>query len=435
MIALTEAPPVPAQPAIEVGRTLAGLVPEDLARLYGTPFYVYDLDVITERVAALRSALPFGVEVAYAVKANPSPAVLRHLARLGIGADVASGGELEAAIRAGFDARKIVFTGPGKTDAEIGRAVRLGIRALTIESLEELDVVLQLATLAGPRQGLLLRVAVEESSEGLPIISAAGSAKFGLTLDELDEALDRLHLGGAIGMPGAPFELLGLHAFGASNVLDARAIAEHVRWLAATAERVSRRHGVRLPLVDAGGGLGIPYQPTEDPLDLDDLGRLLRRELDSWIDRATLARSTLLLEPGRFLVGPAGAYLTRIVRTKQRGDRTIAIADGGIHHLLRPALVGQDQRVVPVGDAAGREPEARVDVVGPLCTGLDVLGAAIQMPSVVTGDLLAVLDSGAYGFTESMPWFLSHPVPAEVVVEGGVHRAARLRAEPRSSWP
>jgi diaminopimelate decarboxylase len=435
MIALAEAPPTPIHPAIEVGRTVAGHDPDDLARLYGTPFYLYDLDVVSRRVAELRAALPAGIELAYAVKANPLPAILQHLARLGLGADVASGGELDAAIRAGFDARRIVFTGPGKTDAEIGRAVRVGVRALTIESLEELEVVLQLSSLAGPRQGLLLRVAVEESGEGLPIISAAGSAKFGLTLDEVDQAIDRLHLSGAIGIPGAPYELLGLHAFGASNVLNPRQLAAGVEWLAAAAGRVAQRHGVRLPLIDAGGGLGIPYREAEEPLDLDQLGRLLRRELDSWADRPALSRSTLLLEPGRFLVGPAGTYLTRIVRTKQRGDRTIAITDGGIHHLLRPALVGQEQRIEAVGEAAARPPAGEVDVVGPLCTGLDVLASRARLPCVESGDLLAVLDAGAYGFTESMPWFLSHPVPAEIVVEGGIHRAARLRAEPRSSWP
>jgi diaminopimelate decarboxylase len=414
-----------------VGARVAGLDPADLARLHGTPFYLYDLDVVDARLDVLGAALPAGVEVAYAVKANPSPAVLRHLARAGLGADVASGGELDAVVRAGFDARRIVFTGPGKTDAEIARAIRLGVRALTIESLEELDVVLQLAPLAGPHQGLLLRLAVDEASEERAIISAPGSAKFGLTPDEVETAVDRLHLAGAIGGPGTPYRLLGLHAFGASNVRDAGRLVEAVRWLAHRAEQVASRHGLQFAVLDAGGGLGIPYAGDEEPLDLASFGDGLRRELKTWGDRPGLAGTMLLLEPGRFIVGPAGVYVTRVVRTKRRDGRTIAITDGGVHHLLRPALVGQDHRVVPVGEASRREPDATVDVVGPLCTGIDVLASRVSMPQPRTGDLLAVLDAGAYGFTESMPWFLSHPVPSELVARDGVVSVARLRAEPR----
>ncbi len=141
-------------------------------------------------------------------------------------------------------------------------------------------------------------------------------------------------------------------------------------------------------------------------------------ELATWHGRTGLADARLLLEPGRFLVGPAGAYLARVVRTKPRGGRTMAIVDGGIHHLLRPALVGEPQRIVAVGEAARRDTALPTSVVGPLCTGLDMLSLEVSLPALRSGDLLAVLDAGAYGFTESMPLFLSHPMPAEVVVSG-----------------
>ena len=167
-------------------------------------------------------------------------------------------------------------------------------------------------------------------------------------------------------------------------------------------------------------------------MDLGRLGEGITDELATWAARAGLGDSRLLLEPGRFLVGPAGAYLTRIVRTKPRGGRTMAITDGGIHHLLRPALVGEAQRIVAVGDAAGRAAGTPSSVVGPLCTGLDMLAADVTLPDPRSGDVLAVLDAGAYGFTESMPLFLSHPVPAEVVVSEGIARVARLRQEPGS---
>jgi diaminopimelate decarboxylase len=424
-----------AHPRIDVGVSVAGLDPAALVRDHGSPLYVYDLDVVTDRVAMLRAALPSTVEVAYAVKANPSPAILRHLAGLGVGADIASAGELAVVTRAGFDMRRVLFTGPGKTDAELGAAIRAGVRAITVESLEELDVLLELAPLAGRHQGLVLRLTAEEASrgaEGTPIIGAGGASKFGLLRDELDEAVDRLLLAGAIGGQGSPYALLGLHAFGASNVRDADRLLDGIRWIATQAEDVARVHGQRFGLIDAGGGLGIPYADDEAPLDLDRLGRGVANELATWSGRTGLADARLLLEPGRFLVGPAGAYLTRVVRTKTRGGRTMAITDGGIHHLLRPALVGEAQRIVAVGDAARRGDDTPASVVGPLCTGLDVLASEVSLPAPRAGDLLAVLDAGAYGFTESMQLFLSHPVPAEVVVTGGIASVARLRQEPAS---
>jgi diaminopimelate decarboxylase len=432
---LVECLAVPAtrHPRIEAGARVAGLDPERLLARFGSPLFVYDLDILTARVGEVRAALPSAVDLAFAVKANPSLAVLAHVARLGLGADVASGGELEAVVRAGMPVGRIVFTGPGKTDAELAMALRLGIRALTIESLDELDVVVDLAGMARPDQGLLLRLAIDGAEEERPIISGSGASKFGLAADEVDEAIDRLHRAGAIGGRSAPFRLLGLHAFGASNVLDAAVITAAVQRLAARAEEVGRRHGLPIALLDGGGGLGIAYGEAQPELDLARLGRDLRTELATWQARGPLAGATLLLEPGRFLTGPTGACLVRVTRTKSRGGRTIAIVDGGIHHLLRPTLMGEAQQVVAVGTSAGGPSRGLVDVMGPLCTGLDVLGAALPLPDLRRGDILAILDAGAYGFTESMPLFLSHPQPAEVVIERGAPHLARPRLDPVES--
>jgi diaminopimelate decarboxylase len=435
---VTDAVPPPdagtVHPMIEAGMKVGGMNPADLVRAHGSPLFVYDLDVVSARVAALRAALPVNAEVAFAVKSNPNPALLGHLAGLGLGADVASMGELEAVTRAGFDLRKVVFTGPGKTDAEIARAIRSGIRALTVESLEELEVVIDLASVAAPRQGLLLRLAIEgagTAAEATPIISGPGAGKFGLTPDEVDQAVDMLQLAGAIGSAGAPFELLGLHAFGASNVREAARLVDGVRNLAARAEALAAKHGLKVRLMDGGGGLGIPYADLEAPLDLEALRDGLAAEVATWASRPGIAGAGLLFEPGRFIAGPAGASLMRVVRTKQRGGRTIAVTDGGIHHLMRPALIGEAQRTVLVGEAATREGAAAADVVGPLCTGLDVLATDVTMAVPRTGDIVAIRDTGAYGFTESMPYFLSHPIPAEVCLRDGRVVAARPRQAPR----
>lgn len=413
---------------IEVGPLVAGHDPAALLAEFGSPLYVYDLAVVRRRVAQLRSALPPRAEVAFAVKANPSPLTLAALAGEGIGVDVASGGELAAVLRAGFGPSSICFTGPGKTDAEIEAALDVHIRALTIESLDELEAVLARAHTATPGQGLLLRLSTDGGAETRPIIGGAGQAKFGLTDGEADDALRRLRESGALG-PGGRFRVLGFHAFGASNVLEAADLVEGLRRLSARAEALASDHGLDVRLLDMGGGLGIPYQDGEAELDIAALGAGLADELGTWGSRPSFREARVLLEPGRWLVGPAGAFVVRVVRTKVRDGRTIAITDGGIHHLARPALVGEQQRVVAVGRHAQPGAHVSTDIVGPLCTGLDVLAEGVALPGVVRGDILAVLDAGAYGYSESMPFFLSHPIPAEVVIDGKTVHVSRARVE------
>jgi diaminopimelate decarboxylase len=408
---------------------VAGFDPRELVAAYGSPLYVYDADVLRRRAAALRMVLPSGTEIAFAVKANASPGVLSTLSRAGLGADVASGGELRAALRAGFPAGSIVFTGPGKTDAELHAALRAGVGGLTLESLDELDAVISMAGLARPGQGLMLRLTTEGDAEGTPIISAPGNIKFGLTDAEADEAAHRLRVAGVLA-PEGPFVLRGFHAFGASNVLDASVLVEAAADLARRAERISAQHDLDLEVLDAGGGLGIPYADDEDALDILALGEGLAAEMATWTDRPGLGQARLLLEPGRWLTGPAGAYLCGVIRTKVRGGRHVAISDGGIHHLLRPRLVGQDHRVRALGLLADVAPTAEVDLVGPLCTGIDILASGIEVPQPRPGDLFAVLDAGAYGYSESMPLFLSHPIPAEVLLDGERVSISRERVEP-----
>jgi len=207
--------------------------------------------------------------------------------------------------------------------------------------------------------------------------------------------------------------------------------------------RLALAVGTTLRLVDAGGGLGIPYEPHDESLDLARFGQRLARLDEGWALDPVVRETRVLLEPGRFLLGAAGAYLARVVDRKTVDGSTVVILDGGVHHVLRPALVGQEHRIRLVGRARGLDGVARrpepsskaipVTVAGPLCSGLDVLAAGALMPLPDPGDLLAVLDVGAYGFTESMPWFLSHPVPAEVAIRAGRAELIRSRLEP-SSW-
>ncbi len=412
---------------LRAGR-LAGFSPDDLAERFGTPLYVYDLDVVGRQVAALRAVLPPAVELAYAVKANPALAVVAHLGRLGLGADVASGGELATVARAGIAAERIVMTGPGKRDDELRAAVGAGIRAITVESPGELARLEAISATAGRRQPVMLRAAVSEGDrlERVRLVGDDGAGKFGMDGADLLRAA-------RLATTSPHLELLGLHAFGASNVLDASGLVEHVAATVASARRVALAVGASLRLVDAGGGLGIPYEPHQESLDLVSLGAGLRAITAGWPADPVLRDARLLLEPGRFLVGPAGAYLSRVVDHKTVDGSIVVILDGGVHHVLRPALVGQEHRVRAFGrqaDGAGNGRLQPVTVAGPLCSGLDVFSQAAVMSPPEVGDLVAILDVGAYGFTESMPLFLSHPIPAEAAVRGGEAALIRPRVEP-----
>jgi len=412
---------------LRAGR-LGGLWPDDLAERFGTPLYVYDLDVVDGQVAALRAALPPVVELAYAIKANPALAVVAHLGRLGLGTDVASGGELETVRRAGVAADRVVMTGPGKRDDELRAAVAAGIRAITVESPTELARLDSIAAAAGRRQPVMLRAAVSEGDrlERVRLVGDDGAGKFGMDAADLLAsarlAADSPHL-----------ELLGLHAFGTSNVLDATALVGHVAATVATARRMAQAVGTSLRLVDAGGGLGIPYEAHQESLDLVRLGAGLHEITAGWATDPLLRAARLLLEPGRFLVGPAGAYLARVVDRKTVDGSVVVILDGGVHHLLRPALVGQEHRIRSLsarGETGGNGRVLPLTVAGPLCSGLDVFSQAAVMSPPEVGDLMAVLDVGAYGFTESMPLFLSHPIPAEVALRGGRAALIRPRVDP-----
>jgi len=412
--------------AVAPSLRVAGVDAEELAGRFGTPLYVYDFDGVERQVADLRAALPTSVDIAFAVKANPALAVLALLSGLGLGADVASGGELAAARRAGIGPDRIVMTGPGKRDDELLAAIRAGVRAVTVESPGELARLEAIAADEGAVVPVLLRLesTIGSGAEQVRIIGDGGAGKFGMDPDDALEA-------GRRALASPHLDLLGIHSFGASNVLDADRLIEHATETVEATSRLAANIGASLRLVDIGGGLGIPYEVGERPLDLQRFGRGLGRLVATMGADPWLAGARVLLEPGRFLVGPAGTYLTRVIDRKRVAGSTVVVVDGGIHHLVRPALVGQPHRIVGVA-ATGAGLES-VTVAGPLCTGLDILGQRIRLPAPAVGDLLGVLDVGAYGFTESMPLFLSHPTPAEVAIRRGEVALIRPPLDP-GSW-
>ena len=404
---------------------LAGVSAADLAAEFGTPLYVYDLDLIGQRIDTLRAALPRGFRLAYAVKANPALGVLTHVAGTGIGADIASGGELEAVLRAGFDAGGDRHDGPGQ--ARRGACERPSPPALAsspwsrpgswsgwLPSRPVWAAASRCCCAWPSRRSRFERVSLISGAEG----------KFGMPLPVLREAALR-----AAASPN--LELLGLHAFGASNLLDAGRLADHVTELVAVAREVAVEAGVSPAPGGRGRRAGHPLRRRRAAAGPGGPGVAAggaASRLGRGRDRCARPRSCWSRAAGSW--GRPGLCCCASSTSRATAQAPVAILDGGINNAVRPALVRTEQRLaLLMPDAASRE-RVPVIVAGPLCTGLDVLARGAVLPRPRPGDLVAMLDAGAYGFTESMPLFLSHPTAAEVAVRGGQARLIRPGISP-----
>ena len=375
-----------------------------LAAEHGTPCFAYSAAVAAAAYERLRAAVPERVRIAYAVKANPHPRLLDLLARIGCGFDCASEGELRRVAELKPGPGRVFYAGPGKRAAELRLALDLGVR-VQAESWEDL---VRLDRLAAGEVAVNLRVHPKEGAEeSTPILGGVGPSAFGVDEEDVPQLAER-----ACGL--ARLRLRGIHVFAATNQCDARKLLATYAMVLALARRFApdfeRQSGGRLEQIDLGGGLGIPYAEGEPPLSVSSLGAGLERLIDehAWF------RGELILEPGRYIAGPAGVYLARVVRVKRSRGTLFAVLEGGINHLLRPHFTGQPFPVKAVGKQRAGE---RMTLAGPLCTSLDRLGEA-TLPPLEPGDLLAFGAAGAYGFTEGMTHFLSHPVPPEIWVEG-----------------
>lgn len=408
-----------------------------VAETISTPCFAYRLDLARDRFMLLRSALPERVHLAYAVKSNPGAPLLAALATLGAWFDCASAGEVIAVGEArdvvdwsapGTDDSpgRMVFAGPAKSESDLRAALGAGAR-IQVDSIEDVQ---RLAAWHHGAEPLRVNVRVhplEGVSETASIIGGSGPSAFGVDEEDLPEFI-------AACAAYPQIRLSGLQVFSASNELSAlRLLANHATALA-IGERLQELLGHDLDLIDLGGGLGIPYTTTERELDVAALGAGLRALLDA----NTWFTGHLVLEPGRWVSGPTGVYLTRVVRVKESRGTTFAILQGGINHLLRPLLTGQSfpvraipaRRATPPDVDLGARPEAdrspsapgeltTYSLAGPLCTSLDRIGTA-ELGHLSPGDLLVLGQTGAYAFTQSMTHFLSHPVPELLWLGGSV---------------
>ena len=389
-----------------------GVAVGEIAHAVGTPVHVYSRALMDVRYRALDTAFagrPHRVH--YAIKANATLAIVRRMRALGAGADANSAGEIEVALRAGFRPDEIVFTGVGKTPDELAWAVSLGLAAINAESPGEMHRIAGFAAAQGVQARVAVRINPDIDAGSHPHISTGGSAtKFGVSLDDAAAMI-------RVMARQASLKVVGLHVHVGSQITKpeplaraALAVTELARTLAAD--------GIALEHLDVGGGLGIAYEPGQTVVPVEDYARaVLGATRDSGL--------TLVLEPGRWIVGPAGVLVAQVVDLKpQPGGRWFVVIDAGMTDLLRPALYGAWHQIEPVAPRSG--PPVRGDIVGPVCETSDTLGRDRELPSLDVGDLLAIRDTGAYGAVMASN-YNRRLTAAEVMVDDDTWRVVRRR--------
>ncbi len=379
------------------------------ARVGSTPFYAYDRGLLRARVASLRAALPAAVKLHYAMKANPMPAVVGFMAGLVDGIDVASAGELKVALDAGASPAEVSFAGPGKRDPELRQAVAARV-LINVESPREVEVLAAVSR----ELGLLARVAVRVNPDfelkGSGMKMGGGPKQFGVDADAVPALLRR------IGELGLAFE--GFHLFAGSQNLRAESICEAQQKSYELALRLAAHAPAPVRFLNLGGGFGIPYFPGETRLDLAPIGANLSALLER--ARQDLPEVSFVIELGRYFVGEAGVYVTRVVDRKVSREQVFLVCDGGLnHHLAASGNFGQVVRKnypVAIGTRMGAATCEKASAVGPLCTPLDLLADRMTLPVADVGDLVVVFQSGAYGASASPQAFLGHAPVTEVLV-------------------
>jgi diaminopimelate decarboxylase len=391
---------------------------------FGTPSFVYFPDDIAKRIEKLRSAFGGQLDLSFAVKSNPNPALLSWMVGKIDLLDVSSIGEFHLAMEAGWDPALVSFTGPAKREFEIREAVQGGLGLLVLESLREARIASEVACASGRVQPVLLRVAPDSVPRGFGDQMAGRPSPFGVDLPDAAAALERV-----AAMPG--LRLAGLHIYSGTQCLKPEAIVENYRGFLSIFEDLCEGAALTPESLVMGAGLGVAYHDGDVPLPLDAVAEAILPDLARFRERPRFAKAKVKLELGRYLVAEAGYFLTRVVSIKQSRGVRIAICDGGMNNHLPASghfgmVIRRNYSMHRVGAGEVVEP---VDISGPLCTSIDRLGSGVQLPALVEGDVIAVHNSGAYGLTASPIHFISHAPPAELMLLGGVlHDVSRFFA-------
>lgn len=389
---------------------IGGIALNRLAQRVGsTPFYAYDRQLMSQRVLDVRAAMPADLKIHYAMKANPMPAVVQHMANIVDGLDLASAGEMKVALDTTMAAGNISMAGPGKRSQELSQAIAAGI-TLNIESFHELETIAQLSEKTGIQAHVSVRInpAFELKASGMKM--SGGAKPFGIDEEQLPAVLQRIKT--------LALDFKGFHIYSGSQNLNAEAISEAQQKSIALAITLAAHCPTPLKKLNIGGGYGIPYFPGDTPLNIRQVGDVLT---DAMLYlKAEQPQTEVIIELGRYLVGEAGVYVCQIIDKKVSRGQAFLVVDGGLHHhLAASGNFGQVLRKnypVAIGNKMAVTEKEIVTIVGSLCTPLDIVADKMQLPIAEIGDFVVVYQSGAYGYTASPTQFLNQPVCAEVLV-------------------
>ena len=378
-------------------------------RIGQTPFYAYDRQLLTQRVSELRQYMPNDLKIHYAIKANPMPALVQHMSTLVDGFDLASAKEMQTALNTPMNAKHISIAGPGKRPEELSQAIAASI-TIHVESPNELEIIAQIEQNTGLQAHVAIRInpTFELKASGMKM--GGGPKQFGIDEEQLPSILNRIKT--------LNLDFIGFHIYSGSQNLKAESIIDAQQKSLDLANHLSEYCPSPIKKLNIGGGYGIPYFPGEKPLDIQQVGNALEKAMIHF--KAAQPQTKVIIELGRYLVGEAGVYVSQVIDKKISRGQIYLVVNGGLHHhLAASGNFGQVIRKnypVAIGNKMHSSSTETVNIVGPLCTPLDILGDKIQLPEAEIGDFVVVYQSGAYGYTASPHQFLSQPECVEAII-------------------
>lgn len=393
---------------------------------YGTPFYLYDIDAAADHLKVLQQGLPENTDVLYCVKANPNPKIIEMYRDLTSRVDLSSGGEIELALAAGWQADAMSLAGPGKTTEELQLAISKNIGSLSIESIGELRRAAKIAEEIDTTVQVLLRINPQSVPAAFAMKMGGVASQFGIPEEEIDEVIETAKRLRSI-------QLQGFHIFSGTQCLKLDAAMENVRQTLETSERLASKHDLELEEVNVGGGVGVAYFPREEDVPPGDLSHALSRLITEFRRNSDRLRHTrVAIELGRYLIARFGVYVAQVTEVKQSRNKHFAILNGGMNHCF-PAtgnfgqLIKKNYPVANLSRKVADEDLVKTEIVGPLCTPLDSMARSLLMAPAEVDDLVAFENCGAYSFSASPLMFLSHKTPIELVYRHGEISVARRR--------
>jgi len=394
---------------------LRGLDLHSLAIQYGTPLYIYDFESVKNKIGRLKRCLSDGLDIYFAVKANPNIKILKKMRALVDGLDISSAGEFRQVLKAGFSPKQLSFAGPGKTDDELKTIISENIGIINVESINEIKRVDSIAYSLRKKANISIRVNPKKQHNKFAIRMGGWPSQFGIDEEKCREVFQFIRR-------IEHCKLLGIHVYTGTQCLDEDTLIDNINNVLRMTIELFETTGYEPQIINFGGGFGVPYYKNQEEIDLDYVCSEISRKFIVFKRETGLAEVRGILELGRYLIAEAGMYITSVVDKKESRGKKYCVLNGGMNHHLAASgnfgqIVRKNFKIINLSNARNENKET-ITFVGPICTTIDVIGEQIEISEPEIGDCIAVLNSGAYGYTVSPLFFLSHDTPIELLIEG-----------------